>query len=56
VLLVLGAVILGYIGGSALGAAVVSGWGAALWVPAVVCAGLVVATAVPQRPTGPPAE
>ena len=49
VLAVLGAVIGGYIAGSAIGAAVVSGWGDALWVPAIVCLGLVVVTARPRR-------
>jgi uncharacterized membrane protein YoaK (UPF0700 family) len=47
---VLGAVIGGYIVGSAIGAAVVSGRGYALWVPAIVCTALVVVTAArPDR-------
>jgi uncharacterized membrane protein YoaK (UPF0700 family) len=50
-LVVLGAVILGYVGGSGIGAAVVSGWGYALWIPAIVCAGLVVATVARPRRT-----
>jgi len=45
VLAVLGAVIGGYIVGSAIGAAIVSGWGYALWVPAIVCVALVFVTA-----------
>jgi uncharacterized membrane protein YoaK (UPF0700 family) len=50
VLTVLGAVIGGYIVGSAIGAAVVSGRGYALWVPAIVCTALVVVTAArPDR-------
>jgi uncharacterized membrane protein YoaK (UPF0700 family) len=49
VLAVLGAVIGGYIIGSAIGAAIVSGWGYALWVPAIVCVGLVFVTARPRR-------
>ena len=50
------AVIGGYIVGSAIGAAVVSGWGDALWIPALVCAALVVVTALrPPRPAGPAA-
>jgi uncharacterized membrane protein YoaK (UPF0700 family) len=49
VLAVLGAVIGGYIIGSAVGAAVVTGWGHALWVPAIVCVGLVFVTARPRR-------
>ncbi len=56
VLSVLVAVIGGYIVGSAIGAAVVTGWGGALWVPAIVSVVLVFATArrrVP--PVSPPA-
>ena len=49
VLAVLGAVIGGYVAGSAVGAAIVSGWGYALWVPAIVCVGLVLVTARPRR-------
>jgi uncharacterized membrane protein YoaK (UPF0700 family) len=48
-LAVLGAVIAGYIGGSAIGAAVVSGWGGALWIPAILSVALVVATARRSR-------
>ena len=56
VLAVLGAVIGGYIIGSAIGAAIVSGWGYALWVPAIVCVGLVFVTARARRPpVSPPA-
>ena len=54
-LFVLGAVILGYVGGSGIGAAVVSGWGEALWIPANLCAALVVATVVPPRTVEPSA-
>jgi hypothetical protein len=56
VLAVLVAVIGGYIVGSAIGAAVVTGWGGALWIPAVVSAVLVFATARPRvPPVSPPA-
>ena len=55
-LVVLGAVIGGYIVGSAIGAAIVSGWGYALWIPAIVCVALVFVTARPRRtPVSPPA-
>jgi len=50
VLAILGAVIFGYIAGSAIGSAIVSGWGYALWVPAIVCVGLVFVTTRPSRP------
>jgi uncharacterized membrane protein YoaK (UPF0700 family) len=43
-LAVLGAVIGGYIAGSAVGAAVVTGWGGALWIPAIVSVALVFVT------------
>ena len=50
VLAVLGAVIGGYIVGSAIGAAVVSEWGYALWIPAIMCTALVFVTAArPER-------
>ena len=56
VLEVLVAVIGGYIGGSAIASAIVTGWGYALWVPAIVCVALVFVTARPRGPTvSPPA-
>jgi uncharacterized membrane protein YoaK (UPF0700 family) len=51
-LVVLGAVIGGYILGSAFGTAVVTGWGGALWIPAIMSVGLVVWAA--RRPLTPP--
>ena len=51
----LGAVIGGYVVGSAIGTAIVSGWGDALWIPAIVCLALVFVTARPRRaPISPP--
>jgi uncharacterized membrane protein YoaK (UPF0700 family) len=49
-LTILGAVIGGYVGGSAIGAAVVTGWGGALWIPGIVCVALVLVTARAPSP------
>ena len=54
VLAVLVAVIGGYIVGSAIGAAVVTGSGGALWIPAVVEHGARVRDGAPTRAAGQP--